>query len=109
MKVAQPKQVMEWMNWICAASRKYRVSRSLPLRLPQIQMIIARQPLTAAHRIQRRRVQSPSAPGKGAGLVAIVRHRSQCFRSEERRVGKECVSTCRSRWSQYHEKKTNNK
>src|SRR3546814_18487279 len=23
-------------------------------------------------------------------------------RSEERRVGQECVSTCRSRWSQYH-------
>src|SRR3546814_13893323 len=31
-------------------------------------------------------------------------------RSEERREGKECVSTCRSRWSQYHAKKkeTNN-
>src|SRR3546814_15023797 len=29
--------------------------------------------------------------------------------SEERRVGKECVSTCRSRWSQYHEKKKNDK
>src|SRR3546814_16953478 len=28
-------------------------------------------------------------------------------RSEERRVGKECVSTCRSRWSPCH--KTNNK
>src|SRR3546814_12387115 len=31
-----------------------------------------------------------------------------CFagvRSEERRVGKECVSTCRSRWSPSHEKK----
>src|SRR3546814_12900416 len=25
--------------------------------------------------------------------------------SEERRVGKECVSTCRSRWSPYHYKK----
>src|SRR3546814_829671 len=24
------------------------------------------------------------------------------IRSEERRVGKECVSTCRSRWSSYH-------
>src|SRR3546814_18743698 len=24
------------------------------------------------------------------------------YRSEERRVGKECVSTCRSRWSLYH-------
>src|SRR3546814_17157412 len=27
------------------------------------------------------------------------------FRSEERRVGKECVSTCRSGWSPYHYKK----
>src|SRR3546814_2591166 len=28
--------------------------------------------------------------------------RSDAARSEERRVGKECVSTCRSRWSPYH-------
>src|SRR3546814_15291222 len=28
----------------------------------------------------------------------------QFMRSEERRVGKECVSTCRSRWSPYHKK-----
>src|SRR3546814_12423420 len=30
--------------------------------------------------------------------LAIIASR----RSEERRVGKECVSTCRSRWSPYH-------
>src|SRR3546814_15661237 len=30
-------------------------------------------------------------------------------RSEERRVGKECVSTCRSRWSPYTEKKNKQK
>src|SRR3546814_17701419 len=29
-------------------------------------------------------------------------------RSEERRVGNECVSTCSSRWSPAHKKKTNN-
>src|SRR3546814_12022236 len=29
-------------------------------------------------------------------------------RSEERRVGKECVSTCRSRWSPEHKKKQKN-
>src|SRR3546814_15950056 len=29
-------------------------------------------------------------------------------RSEERRVGKECVITCRSRWSTYHQKKKKN-
>src|SRR3546814_18945694 len=39
-----------------------------------------------------------------------VSHLSAMFglvevRSEERRVGKECVSTCRSRWSPYHYKK----
>src|SRR3546814_1521431 len=28
--------------------------------------------------------------------------RERLVRSEERRVGKECVSTCRSRWSPYH-------
>src|SRR3546814_14797822 len=34
--------------------------------------------------------------------VGIV-HVHDCLRrSEERRVGKECVSTCRSRWSPYH-------
>src|SRR3546814_14865875 len=36
------------------------------------------------------------------GHRLIVRHAD---RSEERRVGKECVSTCRSRWSPSHYKK----
>src|SRR3546814_17329242 len=34
---------------------------------------------------------------RGAHEVRDVQNRS-----EERRVGKECVSTCRSRWSPYH-------
>src|SRR3546814_13432129 len=41
----------------------------------------------------------PPALQSGAG-TAISRGR--LIRSEERRVGKECVSTCRSRWSPYH-------
>src|SRR3546814_3707774 len=35
-------------------------------------------------------------------LPAGVRMYTGDDRSEERRVGKECVSTCRSRWSPYH-------
>src|SRR3546814_2943667 len=31
-----------------------------------------------------------------------IDHIVDTVRSEERRVGKECVSTCRSRWSPYH-------
>src|SRR3546814_18519159 len=34
-------------------------------------------------------------------LVSYDQER-RATRSEERRVGKECVSTCRSRWSPYH-------
>src|SRR3546814_20230654 len=37
----------------------------------------------------------------GTGVRDYI-HVSDLARSEERRVGKECVSTCRSRWSPYH-------
>src|SRR3546814_18476303 len=40
-------------------------------------------------------------PGFGLRVFASGK-RSYVIRSEERRVGKECVSTCRSRWSPYH-------
>src|SRR3546814_3449592 len=48
----------------------------------------------------------PSTPWEWATLLFRKCQRPQCDgtldRSEERRVGKECVSTCRSRWSPYH-------
>src|SRR3546814_16572408 len=46
--------------------------------------------------------------GAAGASAAIAAHESGAKtliverRSEERRVGKECVSTCRSRWSTYH-------
>src|SRR6184192_4728527 len=47
---------------------------------------------------------SAGCPCRTAGCssrsVSVVR-----ARSEERRVGKECQSTCRSRWARHHEKK----
>src|SRR3546814_10121419 len=42
------------------------------------------------------------------GLTPSLRHAQVRGRSEERRVGKECVSTGRYRWSPYHEIKKNN-
>src|SRR3546814_11473792 len=54
-----------------------------------------------------RRTQAMRQLVEAAGARHIVRHRArhEMIRSEERRVGKECVSTCRSRWSPYHETK----
>src|SRR3546814_17654387 len=52
----------------------------------------------AAHPIQERPKESLCA--KYASVARTIAERS-----EERRVGKECVSTCRSRGSPYHKKK----
>src|SRR3546814_19896835 len=40
--------------------------------------------------------------GEASSSFKIAIQLGAILRSEERRVGKECVSTCRSRWSPYH-------
>src|SRR3546814_15430733 len=63
---------------------------------------------------QSRSVFGPGCIGSGGSIVPLrlaprcpqtvqrIRIAMEPSRSEERRVGKECVSTCRSRWSPYH-------
>src|SRR3546814_1485787 len=46
--------------------------------------------------------EAPPRQAEEAPSASIVPPPSKSKRSEERRVGKECVSTCRSRWSPYH-------
>src|SRR3546814_7038138 len=56
-----------------------------------------------AGRLSRNGTSAPSTllPQRGfPGRPRLCADRAA--RSEERRVGKECVSTCRSRWSPYH-------
>src|SRR3546814_9015166 len=54
------------------------------------------------------RLQGAVLDGRDIGTVVCPEADVKFFltasveRSEERRVGKECVSTCRSRWSPYH-------
>src|SRR3546814_10694583 len=45
-------------------------------------------------------IPADPSPAGQMGCVAVDAYDK--MRSEERRVGKECVSTCRSRWSPYH-------
>src|SRR3546814_2269938 len=70
-----------------------------------------RAPGTKIAKVDLRRAGTDAAAvGRIAEVTAIVElrvERAACARqalqrSEERRVGKECVSTCRSRWSPYH-------
>src|SRR3546814_12914421 len=55
--------------------------------------------------LRRRRGRRRQGDDERGGLGAGADTPRQPPRSEERRVGKECVSTFRSRWSPYHEKK----
>src|SRR3546814_14699009 len=54
---------------------------------------------------QRRRAGGRRASGRRGGRRGGPQVTPPRPRSEERRVGKECVSTCRSRWAPYHYKK----
>src|SRR3546814_1874986 len=63
----------------------------------------------AAHAGIKDRLHATTAKGAVAAMARGLAHdlaadgiTVNCLRSEERRVGKECVSTCRSRWSPYH-------
>src|SRR3546814_14197196 len=47
----------------------------------------------------------PRSRAHAAPLLRQMVRRRIRRRSEERRVGEECVSTCRSRWSPFHYKK----
>src|SRR3546814_14565912 len=54
--------------------------------------------------VEARRIDRPDIGIGGAGRAKRLAMRFDELdeRSEERRVGKECVSTCRYRWSAYH-------
>src|SRR3546814_17548237 len=81
-KTAYEMRMSDWSSDVCSSDL-----REHPLRPSS----------TGRHRPSQQGVvldQSRGRPDRGGA------------RSEERRVGKECVSTCRSRRSPYHQKKT---
>src|SRR3546814_16985697 len=53
-------------------------------------------------RLRRPMTRIMGAVLRGHALARPIGNRVVIFRSEERRVGKECVSTCRSRWAPEH-------
>src|SRR3546814_280524 len=82
-KTAYEMRISDWSSDVCSSDLR----RPAPRRLQPRAVRRAGGPAVARMaRLRRRRGRLPAAAG----------------RSEERRVGKECVSTCRSRWSTYH-------
>src|SRR3546814_5000798 len=84
-KTAYELRISDWSSDVCSSDLEQLRHRVESLRTPQPPRLAPRQP-------PRRQPQPPRHVAK------VAAHE----RSEERRVGKECVSTCRSRWSPYH-------
>src|SRR3546814_4711671 len=100
-KTAYEMRISDWSSDVCS-SDLLAAYRFHPLALPRhdegaADVAVLDEALAVFHaeyvgQLQRR----------GARSVGNRHHGIDIVRSEERRVGKECVSTCRSRWSPYH-------
>src|SRR3546814_9445649 len=90
-KTAYEMRISDWSSDVCSSDLSVAIADVREaLDAPQLAMLDALGALLA---------------GSTAALVAAARDEmgaAGLVRSEERRVGKECVSTCRSRWSPYH-------
>src|SRR3546814_15321638 len=63
--------------------------------------VLAEEPDITLEALSRRLAAELGVRADTSMLSRFFRKEGFRFRSEERRVGKECVSTCRSRWSPY--------
>src|SRR3546814_5213929 len=97
-KTAYEMRISDWSSDVCSSDLPMRMHLPLPVDAEHFNRWLALfeeaagetcPPAAAAHFMERARRVAESLELGIAG------------RSEERRVGKECVSMCRSRWSPY--------
>src|SRR3546814_2897913 len=93
-KTAYEMRISDWSSDVCSSDLASSV-RCFSARLRRLLSIAHAS--TAASRIGPRIVMKPHSM-----MCLLYPLDTGTTRSEERRVGKECVSTCRSRWSPYH-------
>src|SRR3546814_11669804 len=116
-------RISDWSSDVCSSdlmdqSDERRPLRPQPCQISRLSQIKTRSPESPSSQGE----QEPPAAMSGVFFCGFSRaggyralqpprrplprgRTRQPGRSEERRVGKECVSTCRSRWSPYHSKK----
>src|SRR3546814_2520130 len=96
-KTADEMRISDWSSDVCSSDLLIDIFGAKPFRHHEIDLHGADLP-TAADRIAHVVFDLGAVEGALARQFLPV----HIGRSEERRVGKECVSTCRSRWSPYH-------
>src|SRR3546814_6655711 len=103
-KTAYEMLISDWSSDVCSSDLSGHVFYdAADDHAASERVLLATQLLRAVNEREFELYYQPKVPLQGSGMFgfeALTRWNSP--RSEERRVGKECVSTCRSRWSPYH-------
>src|SRR3546814_12089400 len=107
-KTAYEMRISDWSSDVCssdlrvvAAVRDRRVHRAR--HVERNADVADRHVMRRAGNLPARRHREGKLRRNAAGHVDVADHeRTRTTRSEARRVGKECVSTCKSRWAPYH-------
>src|SRR3546814_8438247 len=89
-KTAYEMRISDWSSDVCSSDLLRILQREVGDDVPRADRVQVEIGFPALHTIGKDLRHIDAAGPVGVG------------RSEERRVGKECVSTCRSRWSPYH-------
>src|SRR3546814_11698030 len=101
--MAYERRINDWSSDVCSSDLLRQDARGLcwqALRPPVVYGPGDRATLPLFRQFARGLVLRPSGGGRFSMLY--VEDLAAAVRTEERRVGKECVSTCRSRWSPDH-------
>src|SRR3546814_7177664 len=94
-KTAYEMRIRDWSSDVCSSDLSVHGNRRGKLAAAGLRQAAAR---SATRRCQGDLADRRQAQAEADCLCVVP----SGYRSEERRVGKECVSTCRSRWSPYH-------
>src|SRR3546814_5679578 len=102
-KTAYEMRISDWSSDVCSSDLAGQHGQLRTEGVEHAQQETELAGTGPRHRLvgMRGRTRQIRAPG-GVQEREPVRHRLVVDRSEERRVGTECVRTCRSRWSPYH-------
>src|SRR3546814_9270693 len=94
-KTAYEMRISDWSSDVCSSDLRSSMSPPCWAGTKRWRASPMRQ-VSPGPSDQNDRVAAPALISLCMALAPVT------IRSEERRVGKECVSTCRSRWTQYH-------
>src|SRR3546814_6190550 len=98
-KTAYEMRISDWSSDVCSSDLKLPQAGEHPVLGEHLGVTRGHQADPAVEQRVLRVQHVEQRPLADVELLAIG---GPHLRSEERRVGKECVSTCRSRWSPYH-------